>query len=127
MKEEGKINILYRYKKEIIMTASLLLFTVISLLILNLTRTDGAYAEVAEGGVVIATYPLDTDGEYLLAGGKNMLVIKDGYAYMTEADCPDRTCVKTGKISKTGESIVCLPNKISVVIRGAGNGPDIIS
>ncbi len=127
MKKQGKINIFYVYKKEIIMTAVLLLLAVISLLFINLTRTDGSYAEVAENGAVIAVYPLDKDGEYILADGKNVLVIKDGCAYMASADCPDRTCQKTGKISKIGESIVCLPNKISVVIIGEGDGPDIIT
>ena len=109
------------------MTAALLLLAVISLLFINLTRTGGSYAEVSENGVVIATYPLDKDGEYPLLFGKCVLVIKDGYAYMLEADCPDRTCIKTGKISKIGESIICLPNKISVVIIGEGDGPDIIT
>ena len=109
------------------MTAALILLAVISLVFLNLTRTDGAYAEVMQNGVVIAMYPLDTDGEYPLANGKNVIVIEDGVVYMHYDACPDRTCVKTGKISKTGESIVCLPNKISIIIRGAGDGPDIIS
>ncbi len=127
MKDKGKKNILYVYNKEIIMTASLVLFAVISLIILNLTRTQGAYAEVRESGVIVATYPLNIDREYTLKDGKNILVIKDGYAYMDYAECPDRTCVKTGKISKTGESITCLPNKISVVIRGEGDGPDLVS
>ncbi len=127
MKDKGKKNILYVYNKEIIMTASLVLFAVISLIILNTTRTVGAYAEVKENGAVIATYQLSVDGEYDLNDGKNILVIKDGYAYMSYANCPDCTCVKTGKISRTGESITCLPNKISVVIRSAGDGPDLIS
>ena len=109
------------------MTASLLLFAVISLLFINLTRTTGAYAKVSENGIVIAEYSLDKDGEYPLLDGKCVLVIKDGYAYMLEADCPDHTCIKTGKISKIGESIVCLPNRISVVITGEGEGPDIVT
>lgn len=127
MKEKGNKNILCVFKKEIIMTASLILLAVISLLILNLTKTEGAYAEVRENGVIIASYPLNEDGEYLLLDGKNVLVIKDGYAYMAHAECPDKTCVKTGRISNAGESITCLPNKVSVIIRGEGDGPDIVS
>ncbi|MFR4337598.1 MAG: NusG domain II-containing protein [Lachnospira pectinoschiza] len=38
---------------------------------------------------------------------------------MTDADCPDKLCVKTGMISKTGETIVCLPHRVVVEIIGA--------
>ena len=37
---------------------------------------------------------------------------------MTEADCPDKICVNTGKISKIGETIVCLPHRVVVEIQG---------
>ncbi len=35
---------------------------------------------------------------------------------MDKADCPDKLCVKQGKISKSGESIICLPHKVVVKI-----------
>lgn len=47
----------------------------------------------------------------------NTVVIENGYVYMQEADCDDQLCVKQGKISNEGESIVCLPNKIVVEIK----------
>jgi len=36
-------------------------------------------------------------------------------------DCPEKICVKTGKISRPGESIVCLPNKTVIYIEGSLN------
>ncbi len=36
--------------------------------------------------------------------------------WVTDADCPDRTCVKTGVISRAGQSIVCLPNATVVAV-----------
>jgi hypothetical protein len=35
---------------------------------------------------------------------------------MIDADCPDKLCEKQGKISKNGQSIICLPNKIVIKI-----------
>lgn len=32
--------------------------------------------------------------------------------------CPQEVCLRTGKISKPGESIVCLPNKTVIYIEG---------
>ncbi len=44
--------------------------------------------------------------------GSNVLVIKNGEVYMKNANCKNGVCVHTGKISKKGESIICLPNRI---------------
>lgn len=52
------------------------------------------------------------DNEY----GKNVIIIKDGQVFMESGDCSDKTCVKQGKIMKTGQSIVCLPHRITVTI-----------
>ena len=46
----------------------------------------------------------------------NTLVIKKGAADMISADCPDQICVKHTPISKAGETIICLPNKVVVTI-----------
>ena len=37
---------------------------------------------------------------------------------MTHADCPDQICVKTGSISRSGQSIVCAPNRVVVTVTG---------
>jgi hypothetical protein len=88
-------------------------------LIVNLTKSEGEFVSVRVGDGEEQVYPLSVDGEYILNGGTNKLIISGGEAYMVEANCPDRTCVRTGKISKTGEKIVCLPNKIYISVLGA--------
>ncbi|MBR2466676.1 MAG: NusG domain II-containing protein [Clostridia bacterium] len=91
-------------------------------LVFRLTRKGGAYARVTVGGEVVAEYSLSENGEYPLNGGTNVLVIKDGAAYMKEASCPDKTCItrhRTG-ISYDGETITCLPNRVRVEIFGGG-------
>lgn len=47
----------------------------------------------------------------------NTLVIRDGQVYMKDATCKNGVCVHTGKISKKGESIICLPHKVVVEIK----------
>ncbi len=47
----------------------------------------------------------------------NTIVIKDETVYMQDAGCKNQICVNTGKISKKGESIICLPNKVIVEIK----------
>ena len=105
---------------------ALVLVSLVWVLLSVILREEGAIAVVAIDGVEIARYELSVDGEYTLGGGTNVLVIKDGEAYMSYADCPDGTCVKTGRVSYRGQTIVCLPNKISVTIVG-GDGADLVS
>ena len=115
---------LIKYKRELVMTVSLLFIAVISLIAVKIIPGEGKYAEVKIDDKVVAMYELSEDGEYTLNGGTNILVIKDGYAYLTYADCPDKTCVGTGKINRTGQSIICLPNRLSVIIKGEASEDD---
>ena len=80
--------------------------------------------EIKIDGVVKGRYALSEDRELNL-NGTSRLVIKDGKADITEADCPDKVCVKQKPISKAGESLVCLPNKIIItVVEGEENELD---
>ena len=83
-------------------------------------QSDGGTVEVQVDREVIANYPLNRNKEVDLDyNGHNLLVIKDGKASVTDADCPDRLCVQQRSISRSGETIVCLPHKIVVkVIQG---------
>lgn len=128
-RETRQKNIFSKYKKEIIMTVSLLLIAIISLLIINVTRDKGETVEVYISDKLVANIPLSEDGEYPFLDGDVILVIEDKRAYIKHSDCPDKVCVKTGEVYRTGERIVCLPNKLTVIIRGesTGNEPDIVS
>ncbi len=50
--------------------------------------------------------------------GSNTIVIQKDGVYVKTADCPDKTDVKKGKITKTGDSIVCIPNRLIIYIEG---------
>lgn len=47
----------------------------------------------------------------------NTITVKDGEVYMSDSTCKNQICVNSGKISKKGESIICLPNKVTVEIK----------
>lgn len=93
------------------------------------TRQEGATVVVrvgsGEDARIVAELPLSEDTQQEIEteeGGFNLLVIKDGRAYVTEANCPDKICVKSyaDGICYDGETIVCLPHKLVVSIRGGG-------
>lgn len=62
------------------------------------------------------SFPLDVDADIEL---EHLTVhIKSGKVWVTDADCGDKTCVHTGAISRSGQSIVCLPNGIVISVSG---------
>lgn len=85
------------------------------------------------GEVAVVTIDGEEYGRYALSddctvsiesegGGTNLLVIADGAAQITQANCGDHTCIRTGSISQTGQSIICLPHKVVVRIEGGTAG-----
>lgn len=84
-------------------------------------KEEGASVRVFVDGTEVGTYALSTDRTIEIKGvrGTNVLRIENGVAFMEKASCPDFYCIQQGKISKTGEKIICLPNKIVVEVTGA--------
>ena len=75
---------------------------------------------VRQNGKVIETLSLDQNITRTVSshqGHTNVFQIQDGLVTMEQAD----TCVNTGSISRAGQSIVCLPNKLVLQIE-AGSG-----
>ena len=114
-------------KRDIILIASILVVAIALFLVVELTKEEGARVVVKVDGVEIAEYSLSKNGTYPLNGGTNILVIENGKAYLSDANCPDKLCVHQGKISRTGEVITCLPNKLTVTVFGAEESVDLIS
>lgn len=92
-----------------------------------LYHTPGDKVQITIDGKLYQTLPLNQDAVVEIPtteGGNNILTIEDGYADMTEANCPDGLCVNQKKISHEGETIVCLPHKIVVKIIDGDNTED---
>lgn len=76
---------------------------------------DGS-AIVTVNGENAQRIPLDRDGVYPLDGFDMELKVSDGKICVSHSDCPDKVCEKTGYIGSDGQTIVCLPNRVSVRI-----------
>ena len=119
-----------KVRNDIIFISLILSVITVAALVMFLTRTEGDTAVVTVDGRIYGEYPLDSDRtvEIKNGDGYNILVIKDGKAYVSEASCPDGICSSHRPIRHNGESIICLPNKVVVEVRTqGGNLPDIIT
>lgn len=117
-------------KNDILLIAALLIAALVAWGALRLTRERGGEAIVTVDGELAATIPLTVDATLPIGSGKgflNVVEVSGGRVRVSEADCPDRLCVRQGWISYDGESIVCLPHKLIVTVRGTGGDLDAVA
>ena len=125
-KQEEKQN-LQIWKNDWILIAVLLVAAVVAYFGIRFYQKANTKEAVAVVTVEYGRYPLNEDRTERITlenGSYNVLAIKDGYADMTEASCPDQICVNHNKISRKNETIVCLPDKVVVTIEN-GEKEDI--
>jgi hypothetical protein len=114
-------------RNDLFLIAALLLIAGVLYLALNLGRQEGGVAVVRVDGVETERHSLAVSGTFPLNGGSNILVIEDGAAWLSDANCPDHICVKQGKIHYTGQVITCLPNRLTVTVEGGeSDGVDLV-
>ena len=117
-------------KNDIWLILALLLLALAAWGVLRMTRQKGARAVVTVDGETVAVLPLDRDVTLTVGEGQgysNTVEVSGGRVRVSEADCPDRLCVRQGWAAFDGESIVCLPHKLVVTVRGGGSGPDAVA
>jgi hypothetical protein len=121
-----------KLKNDIILAVVIVLIAAAGLLLFVFNREQGSTVSVKVDGQQVASYPLNENREVSIKTGDNdehinVLVIKDGKASISEADCPDKICVETRAVSYVGETVVCLPHKLVIEItnQNADGGIDV--
>ena len=123
-----KIN--KKIRNDIILVAVIIVIAAAGLLIATLTRQEGSTVNVKIDGEVTQSYSLYENRTVEIITGNdnefsNTLVIEDGKAYISQADCPDKICQNHRAISYSGETIVCLPHKIVIEITQKQSAPQL--
>ena len=109
--------------------AAILIFAaLVSLGFLLFRPKSGAKAEIYLDGDLVRTIDLETLTELIEipVGDGNIVQAERGKVRMLSADCPDRLCVHMGWSDSPARPIVCLPNRVTVVIVGGGERDAVI-
>ncbi|MDE7280299.1 MAG: NusG domain II-containing protein [Ruminiclostridium sp.] len=116
MNKKTQLKIIY------IITALIFLGGIAGSLIL-MQKPSSTVVEIVRDEQVLYRFDLNTaeDRTFTIEynNSHNTVEIKNGEIRVSEANCKDNTCVKTG-VLKSGTPIVCLPNHL--VIRFAKSG-----
>lgn len=102
-------------KGDIITLVCIITVSIILIVSMFVFAKDGKTAVIKQDNTVCGEYSLQANNEIVLE--QNTVTIKDGKVFISYADCPDKVCFKHSPISKRGETIICLPNKVIVEIR----------
>ena len=94
-----------------------------SLIVTLSLADDGAeYAVIYVNGNEYGRYSLDSDKKQIVdvstEYGHNVVVIDKQKVFVTETDCMDKVEIAAGEISKPGQSLVCLPNRLVITVEG---------
>ncbi len=81
-------------------------------------------------GETVQTVDLNASGSHRITAegvlGNSVLEVREGRIRMVSSPCPDKLCIHQGWTSKPGQSIVCVPNAVSVSIEGKGGVDSIV-
>lgn len=114
----------------LVVLAVLLLGVVAAWLAYGGENSGALTATVKHRGQVVARVELSSlteektvsiDGTYHLT-----ITLDRTGAAVTDSDCPGQDCLHTGCITRTGQSIVCLPEQVIVTLEGKAPSPDVV-
>lgn len=77
-------------------------------------------AKVYRGDALLLSVGLEQDRSIDLLDGRIRAQVRGGRIAITESDCPRRVCVHIGSVGHSGETIICVPNKILIEIEAEG-------
>lgn len=116
-------------KADIILAAGLIIIGLAMSYILSSRHDAGSRLIITCDGERFGSYSLSEDREITVSRDSHMnkVTIKDGIVSMSFSDCHGQDCVHQGDIWLSGESIICLPNKVVLEISGDDSRYDVLS
>lgn len=91
-----------------------------SLIVFKVLEEVGEIAFITVNGTETYQKRLSHDEKFVLHGaaGNSIIEIRGGKIRILDSDCPQKLCVHQGAIHTVGSLIVCVPNRITIWIKG---------
>lgn len=116
-------------KADIILAVALIIIGIAMSYILSFGQDTGSELIISCDGEKFGSYSLYEDKEIEVKQNDhiNKVTIKDSTVSMSFSDCHGQDCIHQGEITKSGEAIICLPNKVVLEITGGDSKYDTLS
>lgn len=114
-------------KKDLIIISLIIIFGAAFWLIYHgIFSREVSKAEIYYGSELVKTVELKTESDIRFTVPQNEDVVfrlyKDGSIAFEKSDCPDKICIRSGKLHIMGQTAACLPNKLILKIVPANSG-----
>lgn len=101
-------------KIDLIIIGIIILIGLVTLAFQKSTKS-AELAEIYINSTLVKTVSLKQNGTFTVPEAESFVVeVNDGKIAVCSSPCKNKVCVHQGYISKTGQSIVCLPYALSV-------------
>lgn len=99
-----------------VLAVSLMLF------LLSVPGGDKLCAEISLDGELYSSVKLYEieDKKVIEAGSCRILLERDGASFIS-SDCRDKLCINRGKLKNPGDTMACVPERVSVVLKSSGD------
>jgi hypothetical protein len=86
-------------------------------------RGTDSLSVVVKGPDKTWIFPLEAEERVSAIGpiGETLVEIRNGRAAIVSSPCSGQTCVAAGELNKNGQWAACLPNRVFILIEGAGD------
>lgn len=91
----------------------------------NLTAevyVDGRLEEIIDLSAIEKEYTISPNSD-----PKVEITVGRGEIYFSHAECKDKLCIKSGKLTSGGETAACLPARVVISIKSNKNKTDIMT
>lgn len=80
----------------------------------------GESARLRVGNQPSVDVPLNENHRYTLSGprGDSIIEVSQGRIRFIESPCQGKQCIHSGWLQRDGEFTACIPNRISITVRG---------
>lgn len=103
----------------------ILIVLIVSLFLVRkcIYNSEEQNVEITQDGVILYVLSINENQTITLDNefGYNVIQIKDGKVYMETSDCNGQDCIRQGRIDREGASVICLPHKLMISVRGGNN------
>ena len=109
-------------KGDILIILFFLLVAVFLFVLPLLKRNSSLTADIYEDGKLVRSIDISDSAEEEEIEIRGCIIkVSDGHICFAESDCRDKICVNTGDLYRAGDSAICLPNHVAVIVRSGEN------
>lgn len=67
------------------------------------------------------------EDSFVLNVGRCEIAVEKNEIFFKDSPCPDKVCMNAGRLSKSGQFASCVPEKVTIILKGGEKLPDAVT